>query len=176
MREIAEAGAFYTVDHGELGLELLSVSTNDNMLKFFGEDHVGGFVFGDMNLQGRELNDFYTALLCSAEASADMWQGHISKYPDAVFTAERLGYYNSRRGYMCITPQDFNYLMDYELDALMLPGWDSQLSEQHEAEIAITAQGCKKLWDAIEYVVIAGEEFEPRAGFEHLRQYEFSFE
>lgn len=153
--------------HNELSGPLLSVSLNDNMLRFFGEeDGVSGFVF---NLKAKclVLDWFHQALLNAAESSYDMWAGYLKKFPQAGDMARVLGYGKWEREQQ-IHWREFEQILPPGVEGICLLGWDEQSAYNHEAEIALRQSACDRLLDHIESIVLKKVWLDPEEGKRRL--------
>jgi hypothetical protein len=157
MKEIYDRGEFVPPSHGELSIPLLSTSLNDNMLKFFSDGSTQcGFGFDVEDINVLVLPPLYYALLTAYESSTDFWWEAVRKNPEHEDIAIRLHYSNGS-SVDGISPKLWEDLEPAGVDAIALPGWDCQMSYNHEAELAFNHRGCRKLWSSVTKIILHNE-------------------
>lgn len=167
--EIKKSGRVRPQSHGILPGDWFCVSTNDNMLRAFSDgDGLTGFVFAPPALHCVELDWMHTALACAENMNMEPdWLAKASDPDKERNLAYRLGYHDCR-GDLAMEECEFRRLLPSGCDGIIFPWGHYARSWNDEAEIALTDEGCRKVWNHIRQIVIEGEWLDPDEGWREL--------
>lgn len=162
-------GELHPQGHAELpSYEYLSVSINDNVLNLFADDdHLTGFSAYPTDLQVVRLTEAYRSLFFSYNIGA------ITK--DAELIRDRW-YYDQTWEHESSADNEVRRLLKAaNVESMALGGRWEQWAEEfftsswnEEAEIALTKEGCDKVWKSIDTIYIRGQEYEAKDGWKEV--------
>jgi hypothetical protein len=153
--------------HGEMQIDTFSVSTNSNMLRYFGEGHGSGFIFPSLTLNLIDIPDFYYYLMAYGTGMSEDWldDPQSELYQKAV----QLGFKTRFGDEIGIeNQQDFinNVIGNTNVDGLII---FEEGTGNSEDETALLQSGLDKAFNSDYTILYEGEEYSKNEFMEGVR-------